>query len=984
MAGKYFVAFPYPNKYSNWTVINWRIHDREFIIPAGYDDDNCPIPSIRKIGYSGTTHNFTCILAKFAQYNDYNKWNDTTTCAFTDDTLGESAVFSRAAKNFIGHVVYVTVGSYGVDGKVSLGESVLSAFGALCKHKITIDGVLNNEYYESVTVKSGTTGVLKLDGGVNYAINLPSALYCAAFPSYDSSKYERVAVVGDIGQSEDNARWVFEATKDLELTTQLASKFTVSFNANGGSGIHSNQSFVTGTSQSILANTFTRDKYAFAGWNTSADGTGFDYNDKADGNTILTNVGGTAGSTVVLYAQWEYAAFNITVSKSYVGGAGGEQEDVGTLTLVDTDSNETVATESNGSLYYEGYPGVKYRLVCDLVNSKPDVLWSPTGVFNDGAYSSVYEFTPTSGNVLTKIYRFTKKSLFTFSISCDPNACTAAVTSPVEADEDGKYVYGRDIEITATPDSGYEAIRAQGTSGRSFESFANNKLVYPNLTGNDALTIYFSKTKYEASVGIDAASASAIQSVMIKNGDNEWSSTGTEEYYVDDSLTLTAEVANGYSFDGWYVDGVRVSTNSTYSYQGIGTKTFVAKAKVAVSLTAEGRDNGGTVPETSPAVAPTGVTDGYVTLGESFGYEIELNGWIFNSWFDASDTDRQNPLLFGPSGTITPTAALSIVADVTSAIIQNTITVVMEDDELAPGQTEHADISQAGVVSTVPSADRGGWIVADGCYKFGFDGTKNITFKALETIDDGDPESSDYAFVRFADSNYNTIDVNPEFQLLTSTKTIRAMYAKGGTRSVTLSYGTADGITGDRTMGSFEFTSVEDSFISADGSTATVDRGTTIGILVKPKNGYKFMGWYSQETVGGDPYRTGTSVNLVVSTNRNLYAYFKQDPNAVYVWERSGDNKSFEWRSKIYVLARPANMSCCRVDTEGYPLVELDVDMFSAPDSSPTEKVALTNVISQTARRLPIRRMERYLQVCMKNDREVDAVMVGTNMKELS
>lgn len=48
--------------------------------------------------------------------------------------------------------------------------------------------------------------------------------------------------------------------------------WTVSFNANGGSGSMSSQTFSNGTSQALKANTFTRSGYEFIGWATSSSG----------------------------------------------------------------------------------------------------------------------------------------------------------------------------------------------------------------------------------------------------------------------------------------------------------------------------------------------------------------------------------------------------------------------------------------------------------------------------------------------------------------------------------------------------------------------------------------------------------------------------------------------------------------------------------------------------------------------------------------
>ncbi|MBR3821346.1 MAG: InlB B-repeat-containing protein, partial [Kiritimatiellae bacterium] len=52
----------------------------------------------------------------------------------------------------------------------------------------------------------------------------------------------------------------------------IASTYSVKFNANGGSGSMSSQTFSNGTSQALKANTFTRSGYEFIGWATSSSG----------------------------------------------------------------------------------------------------------------------------------------------------------------------------------------------------------------------------------------------------------------------------------------------------------------------------------------------------------------------------------------------------------------------------------------------------------------------------------------------------------------------------------------------------------------------------------------------------------------------------------------------------------------------------------------------------------------------------------------
>jgi len=81
-----------------------------------------------------------------------------------------------------------------------------------------------------------------------------------------------------------------------------ADNYTVAFDkgAADATGTMDSLPMTYGSSTSIAKCAFTRDGYTFAGWNTSADGTGTAY---ADGATILNIAEGDSRS-VTLYAQW--------------------------------------------------------------------------------------------------------------------------------------------------------------------------------------------------------------------------------------------------------------------------------------------------------------------------------------------------------------------------------------------------------------------------------------------------------------------------------------------------------------------------------------------------------------------------------------------------------------------------------------------------------------------------------------------------------
>ena len=76
--------------------------------------------------------------------------------------------------------------------------------------------------------------------------------------------------------------------------------YYVAFDANGGTGTMSSQSFVYGTAQKLKANTFTKEGYYVTGWNTERDGSGQSYTKEEE----ILNLSTVSGSTITLYAQW--------------------------------------------------------------------------------------------------------------------------------------------------------------------------------------------------------------------------------------------------------------------------------------------------------------------------------------------------------------------------------------------------------------------------------------------------------------------------------------------------------------------------------------------------------------------------------------------------------------------------------------------------------------------------------------------------------
>ena len=88
-----------------------------------------------------------------------------------------------------------------------------------------------------------------------------------------------------------------------------ANTYTITFNANGGTGSMSNQSMTYDKAANLTSNAFTRKNHEFKGWATSAGGDVVYINGQS-----VNNLTATSGGNVNLYAVWELVTYNVSFS----------------------------------------------------------------------------------------------------------------------------------------------------------------------------------------------------------------------------------------------------------------------------------------------------------------------------------------------------------------------------------------------------------------------------------------------------------------------------------------------------------------------------------------------------------------------------------------------------------------------------------------------------------------------------------------------
>lgn len=113
-----------------------------------------------------------------------------------------------------------------------------------------------------------------------------------------------------------NGTYTYESKTNMSYTVPKPT-YSVSYNANGGSGAPSAQTKTYGTNLTLSKTVPTRTGYTFKSWNTKKDGSGTSY---APGGTYSSN------ANVTLYAQWEVITY--TVSYNANGGTSAPESQI--------------------------------------------------------------------------------------------------------------------------------------------------------------------------------------------------------------------------------------------------------------------------------------------------------------------------------------------------------------------------------------------------------------------------------------------------------------------------------------------------------------------------------------------------------------------------------------------------------------------------------------------------------------------------------
>lgn len=488
----------------------------------------------------------------------------------------------------------------------------------------------------------------------------------------------------------------------------------------------------------------------------------------------------------------------------------------------------------------------------------------------------------------------------------------------------GTYNYGTKVTITAST-----------IEGKTFSKWSDGVTTASRevtVTANATYTAEYTTNTYT----VTYVKGTGIATISKTSETVSWGANATG---------CTATVTTGYTFDGWYNGGTRVSTSLTYAPTNVKSNlTLTAKAtinKYTVTASPYFRNTDGTGNYTS------GTTGGTVSGGGSVNYggsttvtATPAAGYKFDGWYSAGATGGSLLSSSASYAISNVTASKTVYARFTKKYY--TITYAKSDYVASLSKTSERvahGANATGCTMTVMSTTAQYSYAVDGWYSGATKKTSNATYAPTAITADATYTAKGTRTLRSYTVTYNkgsyissvsrtSESVSYGSNAAGSTATVMANTAQysyafdgwynGSTRvSTALTYAPTN-ITGaltlearaTRTTRRYTATIGVDSSCTGrcqvgSGSTVwtssfseTVNYGDKINLQCKLLNsGDVFAGWYENETL----LSTNLTYPITVTSNRNIVAkvwFIDVSPTSLS-YEASGGSKTVTVKSNI-------------------------------------------------------------------------------------
>ena len=372
-----------------------------------------------------------------------------------------------------------------------------------------------------------------------------------------------------------------------------ANTYTVTFNANGGTGTMANQSFTYDIAQALTANAFTRASYTFLGWSTSSTATTATYTNSQS----VSNLTATNGATVTLYAVWQLIPPTVTFNAN--GGTG-------------TMANQIFTSGVAQALAANAFTRTGYTFQG----------WATTAT-GAVAYTNGQSISITSSITLYAVWKAN-----TYTVAFNANGGSGTM-----ANQAFTYDIAQALTANAFTRAGYMFLGWSTTSTATTATYTNSQSV-SNLTATNAATV----TLY------------AVWQTAAKLTNNRLSDGWTHVIYLKPDGTVWAWGSNSY---GQLGDGTTTNRTTPVQVKGLtGVVSVSACNAASIALKSDGTvwawgDNAynelgdGTTTNRTTPVQVSGLT-GVIAVAEGYlsGIALKSDGtvWTWGCQFSNGTT----------------------------------------------------------------------------------------------------------------------------------------------------------------------------------------------------------------------------------------------------------------------------------------------------------------------------------------------------------
>ena len=272
-----------------------------------------------------------------------------------------------------------------------------------------------------------------------------------------------------------SGNWGVDTPKSATVTISESAPYSITYNANGGSGAPSSQAVFATYSYSLSATSPTRTGYTFKGWATSSSATTAQYQPSASV---------TISGNLALYAVWKINTWTVSYNANGHGTAPASQTKTYNVSLTlqqfisnqtgsGTTSNYTVTGNANGGTW-SGSNG--------SATKKPNYTYSQTyWNTNSGGtgtnYSSKGAYTANSAATLYAIWKTTTSYSYTYTLPTGTPTKNQSVTVTFNANG-GSTTKSSQSSTRAMTFNGWYTAASGGTKRTTSSQISANETVY--------------------------------------------------------------------------------------------------------------------------------------------------------------------------------------------------------------------------------------------------------------------------------------------------------------------------------------------------------------------------------------------------------------------------------------------------------------------------------------------------------------------------